>query len=528
VTRRGLRRPDLLRAGLAALSGLLLGLARSPVDAGALAFVALVPLFVAWRRSGPAGRAAFAFVAGVVYHGIAVSWAWYFGTVAIVPLVAALAGYWALVGAAVGWFAARGLRSPWLTAALWVLAEWGVARFPLEGFSWDEVGYALHDVVPARDIASAGGVLFVSFLVVVWNAFLADLATEVMSGRRRLDLVAASGGLVLVVLVTGTVVAARPQPSPVGTMRIAVLQGNDKNRDLTQEERDARYLPRSHFALAAEVQDPVDLIILPESSLDEDPREDVELDVELRRIATEHEAWVLANAVTDAPDGRAVNLNLLYGPGGELQGTYAKRHLVPYGERVPFRSVLDNFIGAIDRVPRDFAPGDEPGVFDVAGFDVATVICFESAFGAEVRPLVADAGAEVIVVSTNNRSYRRSANSAQHVAIGQMRAAETGRPVVQAAISGISAFIDASGRVHGETALFERTVFEAEVTAMRGDTWYVRFGDWIAWVSLVIVFAYGAVHVAGRRRTGRSVDSPENNMSEREASRVGQPGESTE
>ena len=84
------------------------------------------------------------------------------------------------------------------------------------------------------------------------------------------------------------------------------------------------------------------------------------------------------------------------------------------------------------------------------------MICFESAFGYQVRPLVRD-GAEVIVVSTNNRSYRRSANSAQHVAIGQMRAAETGRPVVQAAISGISALIDASGEVQAETELFERT-----------------------------------------------------------------------
>ena len=95
-------------------------------------------------------------------------------------------------------------------------------------------------------------------------------------------------------------------------------------------------------------------------------------------------------------------------------------------------------------------PADTPGLFDVAGHKIATVICFESAFGYQVRPLVHD-GAQVIVVSTNNRSYERSANSAQHVAIGQMRAAETGRPVVQAAISGISAIIDANGVVHERT-----------------------------------------------------------------------------
>jgi apolipoprotein N-acyltransferase len=493
-------RSRLRRAGLAAASGALLALARPPFDLGFLALVALVPLFVAWRDSGPRGRAAFAFAAGVVYYGIVVSWAWYFGAIAIVPLVAALAVYWAAVGAAVGWFARRGMRSPWLTAAVWVLAEAAVARFPLEGFSWGEVGYALHDVAIARDLASIGGVLLVSFLVVAWNGLLADL---VIPPQPALALRAASG-LLVIVMGTGAVVVARPQPIPAGTLRVAILQGNDKNRDLTEAEEAARYLPRNHFELAEEVTDPVDLIILPESSLDEDPRTDDELERGLQKIATDHDAWVLANAVADAPDGRAINLNILYGPDGELQGTYAKRHLVPYGERVPFRDVLDDFIGALDRIPRDFAPGDETGRFDIAGLDVATVICFESAFGYEVRPLVRD-GAEVIVVSTNNRSYRRSANSAQHLAIGQMRAAETGRPVVQAAISGISAYIDASGRIHGETELFERTRLQGDVTAMRGTTLYVRFGDWIVWASLATVVACIAIDLLRRRR--RSVDS---------------------
>src|SRR5207248_8524344 len=121
------------------------------------------------------------------------------------------------------------------------------------------------------------------------------------------------------------------------------------------------------------------------------------------------------------------------------------------------------------------------GLFDVDGHRIATIICFESAFGYQVRSLV-HAGAQVIVVSTNNRSYERSANSAQHVAIGQIRAAETGRPVVQAAISGISAVIDADGVVHQRTALFDRTVLEATITTTTGETPYVRYGEWVIWL----------------------------------------------
>ena len=111
-------------------------------------------------------------------------------------------------------------------------------------------------------------------------------------------------------------------------------------------------------------------------------------------------------------------------------------------------------------------------------------------------------------MSTNNRSYRRSANSAQHVAIGQMRAAETGRPVVQAAISGISAVIDADGGVHAHTELFDRTVLEATVAATTRQTPYVRFGEWVVWRSLLALAGCVVVHVVRRRRAVRRLRGP--------------------
>jgi apolipoprotein N-acyltransferase len=208
---------------------------------------------------------------------------------------------------------------------------------------------------------------------------------------------------------------------------------------------------------------------------------------------------VLANAVADAPDGRALNLDLLYDPNGRLQGTYAKRHLVPYGEEVPFRKALQRWISALDQIPRDFAPGKRPGLFDVDGHRIATIICFESAFGYQVRPLVRD-GAQLIVVSTNNRSYRRSANSEQHLALSQMRAAETGRPVVHAAVSGISAVIDAHGDVSHTTKLFEPSIIDTTVALTTGSTPYVRFGEWVVLGSLATVVVAAGIGFARRRR----------------------------
>jgi apolipoprotein N-acyltransferase len=496
------------RFAAAAASGALLALSRPPFDVGPLACIALVPLFVAWRGRSARGAAGLAFVAGVVYYGTLCVWSWYFGAVALVPFSAALAAYWAAAGAIVALLRSRGIANPWLTAAVWVCADALVARWPFGGFSWGEAGYAFHDIAPARALASVGGITLVTFLAVALNALFADLLGE----RRALGAyVRTQAGIAVIAAVVVTATVTRAQPRTVGSLHVALVQGNDKNRELTPAELDARYLPASHFDLARGITDPVDLIVFPESSMDADPRTDPYIRSNLTAVARRHHAWVLANASVDAPpDGHQLsNLDVLFDPKGRVEGTYSKRHLVPFGESVPFRASLEHVVSELQRVPRDYRPGPKPGLFPVAGVRIGTLICFESAFGYQVRPLVRD-GSQVIVVSTNNRSYRRSANSAQHVAIGQMRAAETGRPVVQAAISGITAVIDADGVVHDRTHLFDRTMVETTVEATAGETPYVRYGEWVTLASMVAVALAVAFAIAlsvARARRKTSLDS---------------------
>src|SRR5262252_6046211 len=191
------------RLGAAVLSGVLLALAFPAFNLGLLALVALVPLLWAWRDATPWRAALYGFVFGVVFAGILLYWLWYFGIVAIVPLVAAWAAYTALTGYLVGCLNRAGLRSswlsPWLIAAAWVVPEALRGRWPFGGLPWGDLGVALHDFQPARALASWGGVALVSFVIVVVNAYLADLAVAVSAHGR--SLMVATAGIAVVVAV---------------------------------------------------------------------------------------------------------------------------------------------------------------------------------------------------------------------------------------------------------------------------------------------------------------------------------------
>ncbi len=503
------------RLAAAVLSGLLLSAAFPPLDLGPLALVALVPLLWAWRGVGPVAGALYGGAAGIAFFGVLVEWSRYFGVVAVGPFVLFLSSWWMLAGAVVGWLGRRGLTGAPVVASVWVLVEAGRGRVPFGGFPWGDVGYAFHDLGVARAVAGWGGVAVVSWMAVSVNGLLLEGA---LGRARREVLVRSLGGVVAVMAVAGLAAAALPDLTPTGRLRVAMVQGNDLNRDPNPTEIGDRYIVRKHLDLAGDIKDPVDLIMLPESSLDADPRQDRFLDLALSALAADHDADVLAGGNTPAPHDRLFNTVFHYRPQpadpeeptgsgpatkeptgtGRTAELYSKRHLVPFGEYVPWRSAL-SFIEELQQVPTDYEPGPGPTVFAVGDHRAGALICFESAFPALAREY-ARQGADALVVLTNNRSYRRSANSAQHLAMGQFRAAETGRPLLQAAISGITAVVDHTGRVRGETRLFEPTVLVGEVDTYRGRTPYTVAGEWAMLGSAVLL---AAALVAARRRRSR-------------------------
>jgi apolipoprotein N-acyltransferase len=168
-------------------------------------------------------------------------------------------------------------------------------------------------------------------------------------------------------------------------------------------------------------------------------------------------------------------------------------HPVPFGEYIPFRRQLEGLISRLDRIPRDFIPGDRAGLLSVGGIPVGDVICFEVAYDDVVSGII-NGGARIVTVQTNNATYAGTAQPMQQLFIERMRAIETGRTVAVAATSGISAIIRPNGSTTG--LMGEQDVGSSvEEVALRGQvTLASRLGS--GPVALVCILAIGAV-IAG-------------------------------
>ena len=328
-----------LRLVASVIGGLLLTLAFPPYDITPLAFVALIPLLWAWRDASPKWAAAYGFAFGFAFFASLMYWFAFFGVLAFILVPAVCAAFVALTGVLVACFARVGVRSPWIVGAAWVVPEALRGRWPLGGLPWGELGAALHDVPVARALAGVGGVALVSFVVVVTNALLLDLAYAVRARRACRGSRARRSALGGVVLACVVVDATRFEPDPTGELRVALLQGNDQNRDIPVASAAFVPITENHFELAESLEGNYDLIVFPESALYADPEADAILGDRVRELGAAHDAAVLVNAAVDqADDDRALNVNFLYAPDGALLGSYAKRNLVPFGEYLPARA----------------------------------------------------------------------------------------------------------------------------------------------------------------------------------------------
>ncbi|MEX0983445.1 MAG: apolipoprotein N-acyltransferase [Actinomycetota bacterium] len=486
-----------LRIAAALLGGAACSLAFPPAELWPLAFVGLVPLLWGVRGVRPRVGALLGLSWGLSFFGATLYWIYQFGANAWVAVTLLCAAFVAVFGLVAPLLARPGRpwRGAFALAALWTWLEWARAGWPLGGFSWGSLGVSQADDRMLLPLAAVAGVWGLTFVVVLVNALLVEALVGEGTGWERAS---RTGGALLAVIAP----MALGFPTASGpSVQIAAIQVDWRvpsgtsvaEQDLIVAER---YLEQ-HRTLASMDERP-DLALWGEGALDPVAASSPAVMEAVRNAVSSQGVPTVIGAVLDDPDGSQHTSTIAFDAAGEPAGRYDKTHLVPFGEYVPWRARL-GFIDALERIPVDRIPGEEITVYHVDAVPAfATPICFENAFPGIVREAVLG-GATFLVVPVNNVAYGFTAASDQHLQMSRIRAVETGRWVVDAAASGVSAFIDPSGRVRSRTGLFETAILQGRIATSTARTVYVRVGDVVPWLCLVIVMGSFLVP---RRRTG--------------------------
>ena len=496
------------RLGGALLAGVALALAFPPYDLWPLIFPAVAALSLLVRDLTPKRAAAVGFVYALAFFLTLLRWLHVIGYDAMIVLSLLESAFYVPAAVAMAW-SYRYRAWPLLHAGLWVLVEALRSRQPLGGFPWGKLAFGVVDS-PLAALASIGGSPLVSAGVAAVGTALAAACLALRDGRLRPAGILAAGGL------AGLAIGfAIPLPTSGGsTATVALVQGNVPRAGLTlTAQRDA--VLGNHLAATRQLAEDVragrvptpQMVIWPENASDEDPFRDPEIFAKMNSAVVDVGADTLIGTVLDAPPDRVTNTGIVWSPTSGPGQRYTKQKLVPFGEYIPLRDLMTKFIGRLALIPRDFLPGEEPGVLDIGGTRIGDVICFEVAFDGLVRDTVR-AGGKLLIVQTNNATYGRTGQPEQQLAISRLRSIEHGRAMVIAATSGISGVIRADGSVESRTDEFTQEVIVSEVPLRGAKTLATRVGAWaeLALCAPVVVLIGAAwLRRIGRRRTGETV-----------------------
>jgi apolipoprotein N-acyltransferase len=401
--------------------------------------------------------------------------------------VIACAAYSGMLGAGIA--AAPPGRGRWLAlAGTWTLAEllrwtWPFGGVPLANLAVGQVAG------PLAPVLRVGG-----SLLLVLVAVLAGQAVAAATRRAWWW----AGGIALGVLVAVAASVGAPAGHMVGTAEVALVQGGGEQGTRKTDTSVIEVFER-HLAASDDVEPPLDLVVWPEDVIDTDAAfvNDPWADL-VGALAQELEAPMIVGTVEGVGPEAFRNSAVLVDETGEVIDRYDKVHRVPFGEYVPFRSLLEAV--ADDALPdRDALIGERPAHLDVPApvGRVATPISWEIFFPDRTREGV-EAGARLVLNPTNGASFTGTIVQTQQVASSRMRAIETGRWVAQVAPTGFTAFIDDDGDVLERTAVSERAVLQRRVELREGLTLYTRWGHGPAVaLAVALVLAGWLVQVRG-------------------------------
>jgi apolipoprotein N-acyltransferase len=466
---------------VAALAGVALAVSFEP-----LRLVFLLPVSIAsllWCVRGLSLRRA-AFVGwlfGLVFMLTLIVWMRAVGTDAWLALSALQSLFFAVLG--VGLAAVSRLRGwPIWSGVVWLAVEVFRGSWPMSGFTWGRVAFATMDTPFAAWLPWIGA-NGVSLLVVTLSAVLLWALLEVRETPRPAVAVALAACLGVLAVPQWW----QPHRTTDGEVTVAVVQGDvpGSGDDLLAHHRE---VTESHVSLTRDLGEQVargekprpDFVVWPENTTAVDPFRDREVRNGIREAAQAVGVPILVGAIVDAPrSDQVLNQGIVVDPVSGAGDRYTKRHPVPFGEYIPYRKHFpERNFGRLSLIPRDMVSGTRKSPLRIGGVPVADAICFDVAYDDEIDEQVRR-GARLLVVQTSNALFIHTGQIEQQFAISRLRALETGRTVVVAAVNGRSGVIGPDGEVVAAIEPRTRDVLLEEVPLTTSEPPAVVVGPWL-------------------------------------------------
>jgi len=507
------------RVILALLSGGLLSLAflfHVDLAAGG-SWLGMVTVIVAALGARPWLAALVGFLNGAVFYTLTLPWIYEVmrvhgglpaeaaaGVMALVVVVASL--FTAAFALGVAWISQDSVgRACFAAPFFWVALEFGRTHVPYIGFPWNLLGYAIDNSLPLLQVTSVTGVYGLSFLIAAYCSFAAWVAARRGGrGSRNVVLSVPLWFSLFVVQLTSLANGWAPSNQPQHTARL--VQTNFPQAPTYPPdwiERHAGEVDQLEQLSAPAGQQPTGLVIWPEVPAPfslQDPR----FAVRAERIARASGGDFLVGVVDwkpVAPRSLApYNSAALLDASGREVFLYDKIHLVPFGEYVPLRRWL-RFAGKLTAEVGDFQHGSEYKVGKLAdGHRFGVFICYEAVFPDLVRRFTGN-GAELLINLSNDGWFGRSVAPEQHLAMARVRAVENRRWLVRVTNNGYTVVVDPYGRYTARTEADVRGAITAGYGFRNDVTPYVRWGDWLAWLCVVVAAGMLAGAAKSRKST---------------------------
>ncbi len=388
-------------------------------------------------------------------------------------------------------------------AALWVIGEWILTLGTL-AFPWANIAVSLTGFLPYLQTASLFGKSFITFITVVGCGAFAYAA----SNKKRFMALCGAAVIGLNTIV-GSIMWFIPTET-TDTVKVAALQGNVLSNEKWVDRNQSDIYERYMSLLEDAAKNGAEIILLPESAIPISFSEGGRLHNDFAEIAEEYGVTVVAG-ITCRENRKLYNSVIAVYPDGSISQRYDKRHLVPFGEFIPFADTIGElfpFVADFNESSSDFAEGENSVVINTKNGSIAPLVCFDSIFPQFASDGVND-GADMIAVVTNDSWFNDSNGIYTHLRHAQLRAIENKRYVLRAANTGVSAFIDERGNIITATEPLTVDTVYAEVSIIKQTTLYKTIGDIFLYISFITVIAFILYYHIGRIKNGKA-SAPQN------------------